>query len=175
MIYEAKLSIPFAWDDEEDLLGMEYIPNGFDKKLYSDGILFYKEEFRSKVEAIDFIKKLLNKFSNLLRNNKKVLINSYEPTKGINYLISYIEKWKNWDNKFYNGNAESFYVCPLDDVSYDPMTGRIEIVEKHFTHNFSLLFTEEEYNLINSDIRFKVTCGEIKEAILNCYRNKGEK
>ena len=48
----------------------------------------------------------------------------------------------------------------------------IEISEKHFTYDISLVLTEEEYNLVNSDIRYKVSCGEIKEAILNCYRKK---
>lgn len=172
MIYEAKLSIPFLWDDGTDMLEMEYIPNGFNKKSYSDGILEYKEEFRSKSEAIDFIKEFLNKFSNLLKNNKKVFVNNYKPEKGINHLISYVETWENWENKYYNGYAENFWVSPLDNIFYDPLKGRIEITEKKFTHDFSLLLTEEEYNLVNSDIRFKVTCGEIKEAILNCYREK---
>lgn len=174
MIYEAKLDIPIAWDDGAVALDLEYIPNGFDKKLYAKGILAYKKEFRSKSEAIDFIKELLTKFSNLLKNEEETFIGYYKPKKGIEILISNLESWRNRENKYYNGYNEDFHVYSSNDF-YDPMTGEIEIVEKHFTHNFSLLFTEEEYNLINSDIRFKVSCGEIKEAILNCYRNKETK
>lgn len=171
MIYEAKLSIPFLWDDGTDMLEMEYIPNGFNKKSYSDGVLEYKEEFRSKSEAIDFIKELLNKFSKLLKDNKKIIIEHYTPSRGINELIFHLDLWKERKNRYHH--SENFCIIPCDEW-HDHLVGKIEITEKHFSYDFSLLLTEEEYNLVNSDIRFKVTCGEIKEAILNCYRKKKE-
>lgn len=181
MPYKANLYFPFLWFDGIDILEMDYIPNGFNKESYSDGVLEYEKEFRSRDEAINFIEELLKKFSNLLKNNNKIFINAYgnSPSKEIDNFISSLKAWKNVkrkkSSKYYNNYSNCFNIFYKDDYSSfipDYTLGKIEISEKNFTYNFSLFLTEEEYDLINSDVRFKVTHEEIKEAVLNCYRGK---
>ena len=177
MKYVASLSFPFLDNDGETLYKLALIPNDFNVDYYKKGILYYEKEFASKTESVSYILYLMEMLRNSFSDIKTIFFNNYNFNDFLEKeIVSSLTNWKNKDlNSIFKDYYYNFFISN-SSVFFTDATGEIVIKEKLLKENFEIYLTEEEYVLINSNNNFDcpVTYGDIKEAILNCYKKKKE-
>lgn len=177
MKYVASLYLPFLDNDGETLYNLALIPNDFNIDYYKKGVLYYEKEFTSKTESVSYILYLMEMLRNSFSDIKTIFFNNYNFNDFLEKeIVSSLTNWKNKDlNSIFKDYYYNFFISN-SSVFFTDATGEIIIKEKLLKENFEIYLTEEEYVLINSNNNFNcpVTYGDIKEAILNCYKNKKE-